>query len=169
MFSLRTINNKMNMELQKFIKEKLGIQDSPPEEALETLAKKKGELAKVITQIELLESQLAKNCCHAWAEQLTKEKDFQGKGHKPIPGDSSVYLYITLSRTKIAIGLEKRQKNWGCCVWVNTKEGGELPKPVINKIEHLLNVKNKTWPNKDVDTCKDAYSLFKRVIKALTE
>lgn len=73
-FSLRTINNKMNMELQKFIEEKLSLSDQRPEEALDKLFKKKEELQNAISQIKLVEEQYRVNCFEAWEKQL--EIDF---------------------------------------------------------------------------------------------
>jgi hypothetical protein len=65
------------MKLQKFIEEKLGIQESKPDEALEILAGKKEELKEAIKQIELLEPQIIKQImkdhCIEWEERLKKD------------------------------------------------------------------------------------------------
>lgn len=77
MFSLRTINNKMNMELQKFIKEKLGLQDDKPEEATEILSEKETELNNAINQIQQLKSkyqkQIVVNHFEGWKQSLKDE------------------------------------------------------------------------------------------------
>ena len=44
MFSLRTINEEMNMKLQDFIKKELGLEDNKPLEAIEALSEKEEEL-----------------------------------------------------------------------------------------------------------------------------
>lgn len=55
-FSLRTINKKMNMKLQEFIKNELSLQDDKPEEAIEILTEKESELNSAISQILQLKS-----------------------------------------------------------------------------------------------------------------
>ena len=52
-FSLRTINNNMNMELKNFIRKELGLNESHNENN-EILSKKKNELLDVISQIDSL-------------------------------------------------------------------------------------------------------------------
>lgn len=53
-FNLRTINNKMNMVLQDFIKEKLGIKDLEPELAFKALDNKIKEVENVLSQLDVL-------------------------------------------------------------------------------------------------------------------
>lgn len=59
-FSLRTINEEMNMKLQEFIKNELGLEDDKPEEAVESLSEKESELNNAITQIQQLKSKYQK-------------------------------------------------------------------------------------------------------------
>lgn len=72
-FSLRIINNKMNMELQKFIEEKLALSEQKPEEALKTLIKKEEELQNAISQIKIVEEKYRINCFEAWKKQLISD------------------------------------------------------------------------------------------------
>lgn len=60
MFSLRSENKKMNMELQNFIKKELGLQDDKPEEAKEILSEKEIELNNALNQIQLLKNKYQK-------------------------------------------------------------------------------------------------------------
>jgi hypothetical protein len=55
-FSLRTINNQMNMELQKFIKEKWKLSDNNPRGAISILKEKEMELNNAITQVQEMKS-----------------------------------------------------------------------------------------------------------------
>lgn len=57
-FNLRTINNYMNMELQKFITEKLGINDVEPEIALKVVTEKKLEMENLLTQFVSIQEKL---------------------------------------------------------------------------------------------------------------
>jgi len=74
MFNLRTINKKMNMKLQEFIKKKLGLQDDRPKEATKILSEKETELNNAISQIHQLKSkyrkQIAINYFEKWEESL---------------------------------------------------------------------------------------------------
>ena len=60
LFSLRLINKEMNMNLQKFIKKQLELEDMIPEKALVILEDKKKELSNAIAQIEFLTSEYHK-------------------------------------------------------------------------------------------------------------
>lgn len=57
-FNLRGINNKMNMELQKFIREKLKINDIEPEKAFEIVSEKVQEIENVLLQLESLQEKI---------------------------------------------------------------------------------------------------------------
>lgn len=57
-FSLRAINNKMNMELQKFIREKLEINNIEPEKAFEIVSEKIQEIDNVLIQLESLQEKI---------------------------------------------------------------------------------------------------------------
>jgi len=58
MFSLREINKNMNMELQNFIKEKLGINEVDPEIALKIVTDKRAEMENAITQLEFIQEEI---------------------------------------------------------------------------------------------------------------
>ena len=77
MFSLRKIDKKMNMELQKFIKQKFELNDENPEEAIEILSAKEREINNAISQINQLKSQYKKmlviNYFEKWEKQLKKD------------------------------------------------------------------------------------------------
>lgn len=69
-FSLRTINNKMNMELQKIIKERLEITNAEPEVALEEVIKKRDEVNSALNQLKLLEESIKLDHFQKWEEKL---------------------------------------------------------------------------------------------------
>lgn len=74
LFSLRSINKRMNMRLQEFIKNELGLQDNNPEEATEILSEKEIELNNALNQIQQLKSKYQKQIVarhfEKWEEQL---------------------------------------------------------------------------------------------------
>lgn len=74
MFSIRTIDKEMNMKLQEFIKNELGIEDDKPEEAIKSLSEKETELNNAINQIQLLKNSYQKQILirefDDWREQI---------------------------------------------------------------------------------------------------
>ena len=76
-FNLRNIDKKMNMELQKFIKKELGLQDDNPKKAMEILLEKEMELNETITQIQQLKNkyqrQIIVSQFDKWGEQLKED------------------------------------------------------------------------------------------------
>ncbi len=59
-FSLRTINKRMNMKLQDFIKKELNLEDDKPVEAVKALSEKEEELQNAITQIQQMKNKYNK-------------------------------------------------------------------------------------------------------------
>ena len=102
MFNLREINKNMNMELQKFIKEKLGLQDNNPEGAITILSEKEMELNNALAQVQELKSvykkQLILSCFENWESQL--KKDFPNQDQQ-IVGDK-----FKLNKNVINIGIK---------------------------------------------------------------
>lgn len=69
-FSLRTINNKMNMELQKFIKERLEITNAEPEYSLTKVVEKKEEINNALNQLNQLEHSIKIGHFKKWEKWL---------------------------------------------------------------------------------------------------
>jgi len=57
-FKLRTIDKKMNMELQKFIKEKLGLNGVEPEIAIEIVSEKLQEMEDATNQLKSIQEEI---------------------------------------------------------------------------------------------------------------
>lgn len=74
-FKLRKIDKNMNMKLQKFIKEELGIDDNDPENGVEILSEKEQELNNALTQILELKNkykiQIVKKSFENWKTLLS--------------------------------------------------------------------------------------------------
>ena len=77
MFSLRKIDKEMNMKLQEFIKNELGLQENNPIEAIDMLSEKEAELSNALNQIQQLKSKYQKqnvvNYFEKWEESLKKD------------------------------------------------------------------------------------------------
>lgn len=71
-FSLRSINNNMNMELQKFIKNELGL-NPDPEVALKTVINKKKDIDQVLIQLGKLEEEIRLDHFEKWEKKLRKD------------------------------------------------------------------------------------------------
>lgn len=69
-FSFRTINNKMNMKLQEFIKEELKITKAEPEVALREVLKKENEVRNAMNQLNQLRDSIILDCFQKWENTL---------------------------------------------------------------------------------------------------
>ena len=69
-FSLRTINNKMNMKLQEFIKDRLNITNAEPENALLEVLEKEQEIKRSLNQLNQLKSSTIIDCFKKWEMKL---------------------------------------------------------------------------------------------------
>ena len=72
-FSLRTINNSMNMELQEFIKKELGLNGIEPEKALKIILTKKEEMQNAINQLNDLEKKINVEHFSKWENRLVTD------------------------------------------------------------------------------------------------
>jgi hypothetical protein len=78
-FSLRTINNKMNMELQEFIKDKLDLANNEPDKNLKILFEKTKEMADALVHLNKLKECIKNEYYEKWKQQLQDDylkKDF---------------------------------------------------------------------------------------------
>lgn len=69
-FSLRTINNSMNMHLQEFIKKELGLNGMEPENALKIILDKKEDMQNALNQLTELEKKIHVEHFPMWEKQL---------------------------------------------------------------------------------------------------
>jgi hypothetical protein len=96
-FSLRTINNRMNMELQEFIKKELGLIGTDPDKALKIVLNKKEDMQNALNQLNELEKKINVDHFPKWKNQL--ETDFPnhtivGNWNNP---DSNINIGIKLN------------------------------------------------------------------------
>lgn len=69
-FSLRTVNNKMNMELQEFIKKELGLNGIEPGDALKKVLDKEIEMQNALNQLNELEQKIKLEHFSKWEKLL---------------------------------------------------------------------------------------------------
>ena len=104
-FSLRTINNSMNMELQEFIKKELGLIGIEPEKALKIILNKKVEMQNAINQLNELEKKINTEHFQKWENLLKTEfsnYNIVGNWNKP---DSCINIGIKVSYVDIIYSL----------------------------------------------------------------
>jgi len=72
-FSLRKINNNMNMELQKFIESELKLSEKEPEQAINSIIEKVEGLNNAITQLQLVREKYCYCCLYEWENRLKQD------------------------------------------------------------------------------------------------
>jgi hypothetical protein len=100
LFSLRTIDKKMNMKLQDFIKKELGLDDEKPEESVEALTEKETELNNAIAQIQQLKSKYKKQIILGHFEEWKKLLRFD------FPSFKIVEDQFKKNKDSISVGVE---------------------------------------------------------------
>jgi hypothetical protein len=147
-FSLRTINNKMNMELQKFIESELKLSEQEPVEALQTIYEKQKALQDIIVQLQTTEMKYKKCCFEKWEKQL--KKDF--------PNAQIISTHYNFSNyPKIGVDFSYQNHNFSAlnqyhnnflvnALWV---KAGEKDESVKNLLQSILfdsyTIDENTW------------------------
>jgi hypothetical protein len=170
-FNLRKINKNMNMELQKFIKEKLGLQDDKPENAIVILSEKEKELNNVICQIQQLKKVNIKN----YFEKL--EKSLQAN----FPNLKIVSNKFKLDKYIINVGVEFSVENQNFVAiiegnnryskpyiyfGVRSQVGRETPPEKLQKILDGNELKSEDpWCGRKGTSFENGYKRFGDLIK----
>ena len=190
-YSLRDINKKMNMELQKLIKDTWKLTGSS-QENLDQLEEKKEIVNNINLQIESL---IRQEKFKRWEENIPRWKEAlkeQYSSYKPskdkwpgvyIPGedipiinDATKEIYVSLWADDSKSDVDYNKSGAWCvlnCFEVENRKPIMPPTEIINKIEHLL------WANPDpklsqmqnsvpLDEYDELYSLLKSVVNTLT-
>jgi hypothetical protein len=179
MFNLRIINNKMNMELQKFIKKELGIQENNPGEALEILETKREALKNAMEQIELLKSQIRINFFPEWAEQIKRDfPDYEVSENwkQDTDGYPSVAIDFAFKGGKIACLIEIANDETGECYYgIKGDQNQKIPR---NLLKLITDRKNKGasddstasgWYIYEYSSYQDVYGCFKTLVEEVIE
>jgi hypothetical protein len=166
-FSLRTINNKTNMELQEFIKQELELNGTPQENIVKLLAKQE-EIRKVNDQIDLGIKNAEKTIFRKWQTIISgKYPDYtlvEEEGRRAgliIPVNDSTSV-------RVSIGFDNQLF---CQIDMDIFEGQTLPEEIKKKTKHLLpreNSSNQIWkyfPRYDYDRVFDC---LQEVLQILT-
>lgn len=140
-FSLRTINNKMNMELHEFIKKTLGIDNVSLDMALKRVSQKRAEIEDVLTHLWKVQDEIDEAYFSTWYNEL-KQLELE-----PIwrIGESEGYEKPKSVGVKFAngiaawLGVDTESPNKGkLFCQVHTKEGTLLDDKTINVFKKML-------------------------------
>ena len=173
MFELRKINNKMNMDLQEFIKKEWGLNDNLIEN-YKKLSEKKKEIEKLTTQIDNLINQKIDALLEQW------EKFLKNKGFEHVHKDGEhvrVSIPIEKQNFDVSLGVEGRDIQKTYCQVYPTDDGTTPRSEIMEKLEEILSKKMGNNPlryeylgsNTFKDLSEEGCILIDKVIKCLME
>lgn len=176
MFSLRKINRKMNIKLQKFIKQELGLQDDKPELATEILNDKEEELENAINQIKLLKSkyqrQIIENQFEEW--KLLLESDFPELDIVCRKYDDEYIIIgvnLLIKKKKITALIEcELSEEYAMCCGFGIHEADDKLKnipAILKRIieQYKLEDSNDYWYGAKDTSIENSYMVLKTLIK----
>ena len=170
MFDLRKINQKINMELQEFFKQELGLSGSPQENFAKLLAKQK-EINMVNNQIEALKRDFEKEIFQEWKTYLkTKYPDYP---QIAIENGAGLKIQVRDTTVQVVSSIDTGQKLY-CQVdmdYLPDKKDRILPQEVIEKAGGLLPEKNdngQIWKWLPRNAYDETFGLLAEVIQILT-
>lgn len=171
-FDLRTINNKMNMELQDFIKQELELNGTPTEN-ISKLKSKQAVINKINNQINLLIAEITKESDKLFFEKCQKELSVK------YPNLASVYeegnttgLIVPIDNSTSVRLIISFEGELYCQIDMDIFENQNLPESVIEKTKHLLNRTNKNnqiWKYFGRYDYEGVYNCFQDVMKILIQ
>ena len=166
MFDLRTINKKMNMELQEFIRTELGLTGNPQDDIV-ILSEKQEDINKVNNQLQLLKDKAEKEIYRNWQEFLkTKYPKYQ-----LVKEDRRAGLIIPIKDTTVRVSVSCDGRLF-CQVDMDHKENENLPQGIEESVKRLLPLKNNNnqiWQYLPRDAYNDVYNLLLEVIEILVK
>jgi hypothetical protein len=152
-FSLRTINNKTNMELQEFIKQELELNGTPQENIVKLLTKQE-EIRKVNDQINLGIKNAEKVIFREWQTIISgKYPDYTSIEEEGVRAGLIVPVGDSTS-VRVSISFDGQLY---CQIDMDIFEGQTLPEEIKKKAKPLLpseNRNNQIWkyfPRYDYD------------------
>jgi hypothetical protein len=158
------------MELQKFIKKELELNETPQKNIAKLLAKQE-QINKFNNQIELLKKENEKEIFRGW----------QGSISKKYPDYESVYeegsrvglIFTVNDSTAVRVSISFDSQLY-CQIDMDHLVGTEkiLPESIKAKVGHLLNLQNNNgqiWKYFPRYSYKDVYKCFIDIVKILTD
>ncbi|MCL1867602.1 MAG: PD-(D/E)XK nuclease family protein [Paludibacter sp.] len=171
-FSIRTINNKMNMELQEFIKQELGLNGTPIENIAKLLAKQE-EINRVNDQIQLLINEITKEADKSFFRERQKEMSVWFPDYQSVyeEGTRAGLVVPVDNKTSVRVSISFDSKLY-CQIDMDIFDNQTLPESVEEKTKHLLPLKNNNnqiWKYFDRYDYDGVFRCFHEVVKILTQ
>ncbi|MDR1182864.1 MAG: PD-(D/E)XK nuclease family protein [Bacteroidales bacterium] len=182
MFSLRTINNKVNMELKEFIKNELGLNGTPQENIAKLLVKKE-EINKVNNQIDLLLKDTEKDISACFKNYLLKKYSnyqcLETIGNQWEINIATIIIPMENIQLRVYVALEFGTNKLFCQVDTEVESQKtvdeklpELPAIVYEKIKATLpqkykNDNTKVWKYFDRYDYNGLFECFQEVLSIL--
>ena len=159
-FSLRTINNKINMALQEFISEKIFNGNKTIEEKLKILESKKEDVNELMNQMNLMIDGFAPE----WLKGISENNQAE-----LIIKEHRIKKYI--GNITIVLGITDHKPWWGV---LGTDISETQKNDVIKKIENNIDFGSFNYNNQgyyiwSYTSYKNGESRFKRLIEVLSE
>jgi hypothetical protein len=168
-FSLRTINNTMNMELQKFIESELKLSEQEPIEALDKISEKEKALTDAITQLNNVKSSYIRHCFPIWEEKLKKEfpnYNDKVKSYTNKKGDPGVGIIFSEFSVIIEYNFNGNKK-----MYYGIKKKNEEDDKINDDIQSIVKdyYTEKGWYGWDYVDYKDADKQLIKLINSVLE
>jgi hypothetical protein len=135
MFDLRITNNKMNMELQEFIKQELGLTGTSQENYAKLEAKQK-EINDLCNQINMIKKKVELDILNEWKSTL--KKNFAC--YEQIDREDRAGIIIPINGTSVRVLSIIEREQLYCQVDMDhlDKEKRNIPPEVEESVKHLL-------------------------------
>ncbi|MDR0982489.1 MAG: PD-(D/E)XK nuclease family protein [Culturomica sp.] len=171
-FDLRTINNKVNMELRDFIKQELGLSGTPTENIAKLTAKQK-EINKLNNQISLLIDETIKESDKPFFKEWQKESSEKYPDLQSVYEEARRMGFIVPidNSTSVRVSISFDNQLY-CQIDMDIFENQNLPESVREKTKYLLprkNNNNQIWKYFDRFDYDSVFKCFQEVMKTLTE
>lgn len=173
-FSLRTINNKMNMELQEFIRKELGLNDLEPEEALKQVVAKEKEMQNALNQLEELQEKIKIEHFLKWEDLLKADfpqYEIIGNWTNPDVEEVNIGLKINFGENLFSLLIEYNYTYiyYGIGIHGATlKKNRKLNfKEIISQLGLSSDKNEEWWYCWDDTTFPDAYMRLKNLIEKI--
>lgn len=167
LFSLRKINYKMNIELQKHIKQVLELDDETIEKNHSKLSQKIEELSKVKDQLDYIKQHIEKGCWAEWLKRLKQDfPKLELINYSQVEKFPKVGVKVEHNGEKFAILIEKDVNiYYGIGRHDCSQELSQNIKTFVSPIIHGFKFEQPWWYGWKYTSFENAYSRLKALIE----
>lgn len=170
-FNLRTINNKMNMNLQDYVIEVLGLNGIEPENALKIILDKKVEMQNALNQINELEQKYIIEHFKKWEMQIkTDFPNFKIVGNWTKP-DTHINLGVQICQkdVKYSLLIEYNHTNIYYGIGIHYASENKYNNLDFNEIisDNNFEIKDSWWYGWNYTSFNNGYTRLKNLIEKI--